>query len=165
MRTGQTARVSADVPDPPDELWYLGDGTKDGADGADAAGARRTRRTALIGLAVVLVVAAVAITFAALVDTSALTTPTNPRSAAERWGRALIRHDSDGRHKLECSDSRTGDVAALVLVAPSAVRVVSVRPNGHDRWTVPLEVRGATGAVQDTLPLTVVRRSGRYLVC
>lgn len=154
--------MTDDVPDPPDELWYLGNGEKDVT---DVEGARRTRRTALVGLAVVLVIAAVAITFAALVDTSALTSPANPRAAAERWGRALIRGDAGSRHELECSGSRQGDVAALVLVSASSVRVVSVQPNGRDRWTVPLEVRGSTGTVQDTLPLTVVRRSGRYLVC
>lgn len=154
--------MSADVPEPPDELWYLGNGEKEPA---DVEGARRTRRTALIGLAVVLLVAAVAITFAALVDTSGLTTPASPRSVAQRWGRALVAGDSGSRHKLECSGSQTGDLAALVLVAASSVRVVSVQQRGPDRWSVPLEVRGPGGDVQDTLPLTVVRRSGRYLVC
>ena len=52
-----------------------------------------------------------------------------------------------------------------MLVSPSSVRVVSVHPSGRDRWSVPLEVRGPAGDVQDTLPLTVVRRGGRYLVC
>jgi hypothetical protein len=160
--------VSADAPDPPDEqgeLWYLGGPGEDAPDAGQVESARRTRRVALIGLATVVLVAAVAITLAALVDTSGLTSPANPRAAAERWGRALIHGDSGSRHKLECSGSQSGDVAALVLVSSSSVRVVSVQPAGRDRWSVPLEVRGPNGDVQDTLPLTVVRRSGRYLVC
>lgn len=147
--------------DDTDDEYFLGDGAD-----REPSDDRRTRRGALIGLAAVIVLVAVAITLTSLlVNTSPA--DRGPRSAVQRWSATLEQGDTAARRRLECAaPTDIGDVLTRFL-AGSRYRVVAgqARSTGADRWSVPVRVDSADGSPVTSTSVTVVRESGRYLVC
>jgi hypothetical protein len=150
-----------------DELveYYLGGGGDEPSDDDDASGSDRHRKGALIGLAVVVVLVAVAITLTSvLVDTSS--SPGDPRTAAQRWGDAFVRGDLVAERRLECAaGSKSGDELRLITVDAVRAAAGTAEQVATDRWAVPLQLRDLGGGTEDAVSVTVVRESGRYLVC
>ncbi len=148
-------------PDADDE-YFLGGGDDSGRDDDSS-----PRKGALIGLAVVVVLVAVAITLTSLlVDTTSSAAAASPRSAAQRWGDALVHGRTATRRRLECAaGSPTGDVLRLVITDGTKLSVGRARQAAERRWSVPLEIDAPDGSPEDSVSITVVRESGRYLVC
>jgi hypothetical protein len=147
-------------PDPEDE-YFLVRGDDDGDHRTDD---RRTRRTALAGLAVVVVLVALAITATSLfVHTSSA--GRGPGTAARRWGAALVHHDPAARRRLECAGGSRTATGPLALAGATGVSTGQAHRLSTNRWSVPLEIDGPGGTVQDSVDVTVVREAGRYVVC
>ena len=147
--------------DDPDDEYFLGDDAD-----AEPADDRRNRRGALIGLAVVIVLVAVAITLTSLlVDTTPAAR--GPHTVAQRWSDSLASGDTAARRRLECATPADVGRALSRLLAGSGYRVAagSARSQGKDRWSVPLRIESPDGSPITSVSVTVVRESGRYLVC
>jgi len=86
--------------------------------------------------------------------------PSSPSEAAAKWGQAVLDHDLDTEHSLECSGgTNAAALYRLIQATRDTVKAGKVTNTGVDRWTVTLVTR------QASYPVTVVYEHKDYLVC